>query len=59
MPLDEWDRYLDILCANRPYQTKAIKRAIIFLASGQCNTIADLIKENLNDNKQINIKGSE
>ena len=56
LPLEQWDRYLDILCDNRAYQIEAIKQAIIFLASGQYNRITDLVKENLKNNIQTDLK---
>lgn len=47
----EWDRFLDLLCSNRQYQKEAIIKSIIFMASGQYNSINDLIHENwLNPN---------
>lgn len=56
LTLKKWDRYLDILCDNRPYQAEAIKQAIIFLASGQYNATIDLVKENLKDGTKIDLK---
>lgn len=46
LKLDEWDRFLDILCNNREYQKEAIQQAIIYMASGRYKSIEDLITEN-------------
>jgi type III restriction enzyme len=54
--ISEWDRFLDILCNNRQYQKEAIVNSIIFLASGQYNSIKDLIKENWNNPKMAELK---
>lgn len=51
--LDEWDRYFDILCQDREYQKEAIKTAIIYLASSKYETVKDLLKENFNNNGDI------
>lgn len=57
-PLDEWDRFLDILCINREYQKDAIKTAIHYLISTKYNSIEDLVKENykINTNLQLRYK---
>ena len=34
LPLQDWDRYLDILVNGRQYQKEAIINTVIFLASG-------------------------
>ena len=54
--LDAWDRYLDILCSDRQYQKEAIHKAIIFLASGLYNNIADLVRENWLNPKMVELK---
>lgn len=51
--LDEWDEYLDILCQDREYQKDAIKTAIIYLASGKYATVKDLLKENFENNSDM------
>lgn len=38
LPLQDWDRYLDILINGRAYQKEAIISSIIFLASGLYKT---------------------
>ncbi|HNX14647.1 MAG TPA: DEAD/DEAH box helicase family protein [Oscillospiraceae bacterium] len=48
--MDDWDGYLDILCQDREYQKEAIKTAIIYLASGKYITVKDLLKENFENN---------
>jgi len=51
--LDEWNEYLDILCQDREYQKDAIKMAIIYLASGKYATVQDLLKENFENNSDM------
>lgn len=53
LKLHEWERFLNILCANRNYQKEAIKTAILFLASGSYQNIDDLVKENARSNPDI------
>lgn len=52
-PLDEWDRFLDILCGNRSYQKDAILTAIKYLISTDYETIEDLVKANYSKNEQL------
>jgi type III restriction enzyme len=47
--LTEWERYLDILCDNRPFQKEAIQKAIFFLASGLYKDIKEVVIENYNN----------
>ncbi|MCR6546115.1 DEAD/DEAH box helicase [Dehalobacterium formicoaceticum] len=51
--LTEWEDYLDILCGNRDYQKKAIKTAIIYLASGEYANIDQLARENYKNNQDL------
>ncbi|MEH7302258.1 DEAD/DEAH box helicase [Neobacillus drentensis] len=53
--ISSWNRYLDILCGDRHYQKEAIKSAIIFLASGLYTNIGDLIKENWNYSRNVEL----
>ena len=55
-PLDEWERFLDVLCQNREYQKEAIKTAIHYLISTKYNTIEDLVKENYKTNDQLQLR---
>lgn len=55
-PLDEWERFLDVLCQNREYQKEAIKTAIHYLISTKYNTIEDLVKENYKINDQLQLR---
>lgn len=55
-PLDDWERFLDILCQNREYQKEAIKTAIHYLISTKYNTIEDLVKENYKTNDQLQLR---
>jgi len=56
LPLQEWDRYLDILVNGRQFQKEAIQNSIIFLASGLYRNTSHLIEENWKDNKKFEIK---
>ncbi|MDS1030540.1 DEAD/DEAH box helicase family protein [Bacillota bacterium LX-D] len=56
LDLSNWDRFLDVLCSDRQYQKEAIQTAIIYLASGNYNSIEDLVKENWNDNRRAELK---
>lgn len=56
LELDEWSRFLDVLCGNRIYQKEAIKSAIIYFASGEYKEIEDIIKENYDKNTEIQKK---
>lgn len=51
--IEKWDNFLDILCGDRSYQKEAIKTAIIYLASGQYETINTLAKENYKNNEDL------
>jgi type III restriction enzyme len=55
-PLDEWERFLDVLCQNRDYQKEAIRTAIHYLISTKYNTIEDLVKENYKVNDQLKLR---
>jgi type III restriction enzyme len=56
LDLTVWDRFLDVLWDNRQYQKEAIQQAVIFLASGEYNSIKDLIKEIFNSGINSEIK---
>jgi type III restriction enzyme len=51
--VDEWERFLDILCSNREYQKEAIKTAIHYLISTKYDSIETLVKENYVQNDQL------
>lgn len=53
--LDEWDRFIDILCGDRQYQKEAVRQAIIYLAGGRYKSINDLIEENWKDSKKVEL----
>lgn len=57
-PLDEWDRFLDVLCGNRGYQKDAILTAIKYLISSAYKTIEDLVKVNYSKNDQLQLRYS-
>jgi type III restriction enzyme len=49
-PLDDWERFLDVLCSTRNYQKEAIKTTIHYLISDKYRRIEDLIRENYRQN---------
>ncbi len=54
--LKPWDTFIDTLCGDREYQKEAIKTAIIYLASGEYNSIEDLVEENFKKNAELHKK---
>ena len=48
LPLQDWDRYIDILVNGRQYQKEAIINTIIFLASGLYKNTKELVEKNWN-----------
>ncbi|GHT52562.1 type III restriction endonuclease subunit R [Spirochaetia bacterium] len=55
-PIDDWDRYLDILCQNRNFQKEAIKTALYYMVSDNYKSIEDLVNENYRDNLSLQEK---
>lgn len=53
LKLKEWTSFIDTLCGDREYQKEAIREALIYLASGEYQSIEDLVAENQNDNSEI------
>ena len=51
--LKKWVDFIDVLCGDREYQKEAIRDALIFLASGEYNSVEDLIEENLRKNGEL------
>lgn len=56
--LAEWDLFLDALCGNRVYQKEAIRSAVVYMASGEYQSIEDLIRENYSSNHELQQKYS-
>jgi len=56
LPLQDWDRYLEILVNGRQYQKEAIINTIVFLASGLYKNTSDLIEKNWNDSSNVEIR---
>ncbi len=54
--LDEWEWFLDVLCGNRDYQKKAIKNAIIFMASEEYTNIEDLVLDNYKRKPELQLR---
>ena len=55
-PIDEWERFLDILCSNREYQKEAIKTVIHYLISTKYGSIETLVKENYAQNDKLQLR---
>ena len=51
--LKKWVSFLDVLCGDREFQKEAVRDAIIFLASGEYNSIENLIEENFRKNDEL------
>ncbi|MFH1780421.1 MAG: DEAD/DEAH box helicase family protein, partial [Candidatus Nealsonbacteria bacterium] len=51
--LKKWVDFLDVLCVDRGFQKEAIRDAIIFLASGEYNSIESLVEENYRKNDEL------
>jgi type III restriction enzyme len=56
LDLDSWAPFIDKVCGDRVYQKKAIKNAIIFLASGRFEKLGDLVEENYQKNTELQTK---
>lgn len=56
--LDAWKPFIDRLCGDRLYQKEAIRVAIIYLASGQYNTLKELGEFNFLSNPCLRDKYS-
>jgi len=53
LQLAKWERFINMLCGDRDYQKEAIKSAIIYMASGNYNSIENLVQENARFNFNI------
>ncbi len=51
--LKKWVDFIDVLCGDREFQKDAIRDAIIFLASGEYNSIESLVEENFRKNEEL------
>ncbi len=51
--LKPWVNFIDVLCGDREYQKEAIHSSIIYLASGEYNSIEDLVEENWRNNSEL------
>lgn len=51
--LKKWVDFIDVLCGDREFQKEAIRDAVIFLASGEYNSIESLIEENFRKNDEL------
>lgn len=51
--LKPWVNFIDVLCGDREYQKEAIRSSIIYLASGEYNSVDDLVEENWRNNSEL------
>ena len=58
LDLSEWRSFIDRLCGDRVFQKEAIEAAIIYLASGQYNSLKDLAEYNYSQNACLRDKYS-
>lgn len=58
LDIDSWESFLDKLCGDRDFQKKAIRNAVIFLASERYKNTSDLVKENYTKNNELRAKYS-
>ena len=56
LDLRAWKPFLDRLCGDRVYQKEAIEAAVIYLASGQYQTLRDLAVYNYSVNLRLQDK---
>ena len=56
LPLQDWDRYIDILVNGRQYQKEAIIDTVIFLASGLYKNTSELVEKNWIESSNIELK---
>lgn len=54
--LSAWERFLDLLCRDRPFQKEAIQKSVIFLASGLYQDIRDVVNENFNNPRNTEMR---
>jgi type III restriction enzyme len=55
-PLQDWWRFLDVLCSTRDYQKEAIRTSIHYLISTKYQSINDLISDNYSNNDQLRLR---
>ncbi|MEK7579087.1 MAG: DEAD/DEAH box helicase family protein [Patescibacteria group bacterium] len=53
LKLKQWIDFIDVLCPDREYQKDAIRTAITYIASGEYDSIEDLISENWRTNVEL------
>ena len=51
--LKQWVNFIDVLCGDREYQKEAIRDVIVYLASGEYNSVEDLVEENWRSNSEL------
>lgn len=58
LDLSEWRSFIDRLCGDRVFQKEAIEAAVIYLASGQYDSLKDLAEYNYSQNACLRDKYS-
>lgn len=53
---DAWLPFIDRLCGDRTYQKEAIKNAVLYLATDNCETLKDLAVQNYGQNSKLREK---
>ncbi len=58
LDINAWTPFLNRLCGDRPYQKEAIQTAIIYIASGNYDSLSSLLKQNYSLNPNLRDKYS-
>ena len=58
LDINAWMPFLNRLCGDRPYQREAIQTAIVYLASGNYNSLSSLLEQNYSLNPCLREKYS-
>lgn len=58
LDINAWMPFLNRLCGDRPYQREAIQTAIVYLASGNYNSLSSLLEQNYSLNPCLRDKYS-
>lgn len=53
LDLKKWVTFIDLLCGDREYQKDAIIDSIVYLASGEYESIEGIVQTNWNDNSEL------
>ena len=58
LDINAWTPFLNRLCVDRPYQKEAIQTAIIYIASGNYDSLSSLLRQNYSLNPNLRDKYS-